>query len=365
MAQTKEECLVFLNEAREALDELSLLIDREGQLKQDEIRLEKALETEQKAVDDEVRQIVKLRRDEINASYDKEMDKAEERLKKMRGKRDKAKSEGVRKRIAKETAALEDENRDLRNQMKTLTKRNHAPWLCRTKLYYSLYFPRHLKEYGIFLLYVLICFLAVPCGAYLLIPERKPLYLAVIYLADVVVFGGIYIAVGNRTKLLHMETLREGRQILDQIYSNKRKINVITSTIRKDRSESLYDLEKYDDEISRLQHELDEVAAQKKDALNTFENVTKTILEDEIEHNHQNKMEQLEEEYQQVSAELKDAMQQVKTRQLFVTDHYGVHLGKEFLDPLKIAELCTIVQNGQAANVSEAIAVHKRQHQQV
>lgn len=364
MVQTKEECLAFLNEAREALDELSLLMDREEQMKQDELRLERALEGEQKAVSDEIRQTVKVRRDEINASYDKEIDKAQERLKKVRSKREKAKSAGIKERIANETAALEDENRDMRVQLKTLTKRGHAPWYCRTKLYYSLFFPRHLKEYGTLLLYVLVCFLAVPCGIYLLIPERKPLYLAVVYLADVVLFGGSYIAVGNRTKLLYTETLREGRQILDQIYGNNRKIKVITSTIRKDRNESLYNLEKYDDEISQLQQELNEVAAQKKDALNTFENVTKTILADEIEHNHQDTMEQLRKEYDQVRDELKDAMQQVKTRRLYVTDHYGVHLGKEFLDPLKIAELCTIVQNGQAVNVSEAIAAHKRQHQQ-
>lgn len=364
MVQTKEECLAFLNEAREALDELSLLIDREAQLKQDELRLEKTLEAERKTVSEEIKQTVKMRRDEINSSYDKEIDKAQERLKKVRGKREKAKTAGIKERIANETAAFEDENRDLQVQMKTLTKRGHAPWYCRTRLYYSLYFPRHLKEYGILLLYILICFLAVPCGSYLLIPEHKPLYLAGIYLADVLVFGGSYIFIGNHTKLLYMETLREGRQILDQIYANNRKISVITSTIRKDRNESLYNLEKYDDEISQLQQELNEVAAQKKDALNTFENVTKVILADEIEHNHQNTVDQLEEEYKQVNIELKDAVQQVKTRRLYVTDHYGVHLGNEFLDSLKIAELCTIVQNGQAVNVSEAIAAHKRLHQQ-
>ena len=57
---------------------------------------------------------------------------------------------------------------------------------------------------------------------------------------------------------------KEGRQILDQMHSNDKKIKVITGTIRKDRNESQYDLEKYDDEIARLTQELNEVAAKKK-----------------------------------------------------------------------------------------------------
>ena len=61
--------------------------------------------------------------------------------------------------------------------------------------------------------------------------------------------------IGNHTKLQYMEILREGRQILDQIHANDRKIQVITSTIRKDRNEAIYNLEKFDDEIARLQQE--------------------------------------------------------------------------------------------------------------
>ena len=41
MAQTIEECLAFLNGARDALDELSLLAEQEERLSQEEERLEK------------------------------------------------------------------------------------------------------------------------------------------------------------------------------------------------------------------------------------------------------------------------------------------------------------------------------------
>ena len=52
MAQTIEECLAFLNGARDALDELSLLAEQEERLSQEEERLEKSLETERKLMAD-------------------------------------------------------------------------------------------------------------------------------------------------------------------------------------------------------------------------------------------------------------------------------------------------------------------------
>lgn len=88
-------------------------------------------------------------------------------------------------------------------------------------------------------------------------------------------FGGLYILIGNWTKDRHLAALQEGRSIRSLIAANNRKIAVITSSIRRDRSEALYDLEKYDDEISQMEQDLEETAKKKKDALNTFENVTK------------------------------------------------------------------------------------------
>lgn len=363
MAQTTQECLDFLEKAREAVDELSVGVDRERQLEQDEYRLGRSLEAEQKLVADTIQQTVKKRREEINASYDGEIAKAQEQLKKARSQREKAKSQGVKERIAEETSELNAYNRELRARMKATFRQSHVPGFCRNRLYYSLYFPRWGKEFLVLLLYVAAVYLALPYGIYLLIPDRKPLYLVGIYVALIIVFGGIYMLVGNHTKMQYMEALREGRQILDLIHANNKKIHVITSTIRKDRSESLYNLEKYDDEIARLQQELSDVAAKKRDALNSFETVTKTILQDEIEHSHKEKLEQLQAEYGQVKGQLQDTQAEVKEKRLYITDHYGTYLGKEFLDHFKITELSSILRSGQAETVSEAIEVYKRQKQ--
>lgn len=364
MAQTREECLVFLNQARDALDELLLLEEQEKQLSQEEAQLEESLETEKRLVADTIQKTVKKRREEIRTTYEKEMSRVQGQLKKVRGKREKAKNEGVKDRIQEETAPLWEEIREVKMQLRALIRREHVPGYCQSLLYYGLYFPRRIKEYLMLFLYVILLFLAMPWGIYLLMPERKPLYLAVIYLLDILVIGGIYLAVGNRTKMMYREVLLEGRKYQDQILDNKKKIKRITSGIRKDRNESLYDLEKYDDEIARLQQEISDVAVKQKDALNAFETVTKNILADEIEHNHKEKLDQLQGEYQRVSGELRLVMQQVKEKRLAVTGSYGTYLGKDFMDSQKIAELAGIVRDGMASNVSEAISVYQARCQQ-
>ena len=196
----------------------------------------------------------------------------------------------------------------------------------------------------------------------MMLPQQKILYLVGIYAGVLLIPGGLYMTIGNHIKLQYMEILREGRQILDQIHANDRKIRVITSTIRKDRNEAIYDLEKFDDEIARLQQELNDVSAKKKDALHTFETVTKNILQDEIEHTYRERLDRLKSQFEEVQSQLHDTAARVKEGRLKVAEQYGSHLGREFLDPFKISDLSELVRQGRAASVSEAIEVYKSSH---
>lgn len=362
MPQTGEQCLAFLEKARDAVSELSVAEDSERQMEQDCQRLERELETEQKQMADAVQATVKKRRQEISASYDAEINKAQDLLKKARTKREKAKSQGVKERIADETSELQAYNKELRDRMKASFRRGHVPSFCRTRFYYSLYFPRWAKEFLILLLFMTVLFVGLPWGIYLMLPQQKVLYLVGIYAGVLLIPGGLYMTIGNHTKLQYMEVLREGRQILDQIHANDRKIRVITSTIRKDRNEAIYNLEKFDDEIARLQQELNDVSARKKDALHTFETVTKNILQDEIEHTYQERLDGLRGQFEDVQNQLRDTAVQVKEGRLKIAEKYGSHLGREFLDPFKISDLSELVRQGRASSVSEAIEVYKSNH---
>lgn len=354
MVPTREESIEFLKKAKEELEELQILKTNESGLAEKEDKLESLLNAEKRKLNDTIQTTIRSRREELRATYDKELEKLHDQLKKVRSRREKAKNQGMKERIEEETAVFIEENKNLTKQMSNLAKQKRLPLICRTNLYYSLYFPRHLKDFMVLLLFAALFFGALPCGIYLMLPQRRAVYLIGIYVALLLVVGGIYLFIGNRTKLLYMETLRECRAILDHKFENNRKIKRITKEIKRDRNESHYDLGKFDDEISRLQQEQQEVSAKEKDALDTYENVTKTILTDEIENSFREKLEQLERDHNQAEEELKAARLELKEKNLLISDRYGAHLGREFMDPAKVARLCLLIQDGNASTVNEA-----------
>lgn len=349
----------FLAEARDAVYRLNCDQNTASQLAAQEDKQKKELEAAKNAVADSISQTIKKRLGEINSSYDKEIGKGQDRLKKARAKREKAKNKGMKERIAEETSELREHNRELKVQMRTLFQKERVPAVCNTNFYYALYYPRGLKEFGILLLTLLICFLAVPCGIYFAIPQRKIAYLIAVYFADVLVFGGLYVMVGNRTKMRFQDALKKGRAIRNTLRANGKKIKIITRTIMKDGDEDLYDLEKYDDEIACAEQELEEITSKKKDALSTFENVTKNIISDEIAGSYKAKLDSLEQELEETARSLRKLETQIKEQNIHITDTYGPYLGKEFLEPDKISELSRLIQSGTASNITEAIEFYK------
>lgn len=360
MGQVITDYVRFLADARDAVYRLNCDQNAAGRLADEEERQEQELEAEGRAVADTVNQTIKKRLDEINSSYDREIAKGQDRLKKARAKREKAKNQGMKERIAEETSELREQNRDLKVQMRTLFQKERVPAFCSSTFYYSLYYPRGLKEIMLFIMTFVFFFLAIPCGIYfLLIPERQMWYLAAVYFLDVLVFGGLYVTVGNQTRLRHQDALKRGRAIRNALRANRKKIKVITHSIQKDGDEDIYDLEKFDDEIACVEQELAEMTSKKKDALNTFENVTRNIISDEIIAGSKARLDGLKETLEETSRALRKLETDIKEQNIHITDTYGPYLGKEFLEPDKLSELSRIIQGGRASNITEAIRVYR------
>ena len=349
----------FLADARDAVYRLNNDQATAKQLKEQGERQEKELTAAKKVVTDSVNQTKKKRPRDIESLYDKEIAKGQERLKKARTQREKAKNKGMKERIAEETSVLREHNRDLQVQMKTMFQKDKVPAFCRTTFYYSLYYARGLKERLIGFITFLICFLVLPCGIYFLLPDRKIWYLVLVYFADIIIFGGLYVTIGNRSRSRYHDALKQGREIRNLLNSNEKKIKVITHSIEKDGSEDIYDLEKYDDEIACAQQELSDIAAKKKDAISSFENVTKNIIADEIEGSHKAEIEEKEQKLKEVNNNLAELENSIRQQNIYITDTYGPYLGKEYLDTDKLMELSRIIQAGTASNITEAIELDK------
>jgi len=157
VAQAITDYVKFLADARDAVYRVNCDSRTARQLEAEESQKEKELASLKKEVADTISRTVKARRDEIESGYDREIAKGQDRLKKARAKREKAKDKGVKERIAEETSQLRDHNRDLKIQLKTMFKKDRVPAFVNTTFFYALYYPRGMKEFGIGFLTFLIC----------------------------------------------------------------------------------------------------------------------------------------------------------------------------------------------------------------
>ena len=359
MAREIQDNVGFLQEAKAALAELEAEKGKSSRLQAEEKRLTKTLAAEKKSVEDEITSTIHKRKDEITVSYDREISKTQDKLKKARARREKAKNQGAKERISNETAQLREENRQLKLQNSTAFHQNGIPAVCNTKFYYSLFFTKGIKEVLIFLLTFLIAFLILPCGIYLLIPNHKPWLLIVIYVVAIVLLFGLYILINNKTKVNHLEIMKDARKNRDMIEANKRKIRVIIKAIEKDKNESIYNLGKYDKEISKIEGELQDIAERKKEALRVFEKKTQEELEKEIFENNRAKLENLAVQLNQVTAANREVGNSVQRKSIAFTDNYGPYIGQEFMSQERLDKLIDILNQGLASSITEAQQIYK------
>ena len=112
-----------------------------------------------------------------------------------------------------------------------------------------------------------------------------------------------------------------------------------------------------------MEQELSEITTRKKDALNTFESVTKNIISDEIAASHKSHLDDLKQALEDTSLALRNLENSIKEQNIRITDTFGPYLGKELLEPDRLSELSRIIQSGTASNITEAITAYNEAKQ--
>lgn len=355
-----------LNEIKENLLELHGYQTKFDALLSEEDNLEKDIRNLEKSISEEIADTTKNRRQEIESTFDKQSDKTLTRIKRTREKREKRKSSKISERIDAETLSLREENNQLSLETKTILKQKHVPAWCNTKLYYALYFPKGFMDILFIILALFLTLFVIPCGVYFyLLPVERIFYLILIYIITVICFGGLFLLVYNRTKERHRETLVQVKGLRDRIRINKKKMGVIKRSILKDNDESTYGLENFDEELSRLNKEAEDIAEQKKEALLLFDNTTSQVIAGEIRGRFDEKLSSLKAEYEKKSAEIAKTGEKIKALTIKTARDYEPFIGKDLMSLERLDSLINIIQAGNAANISEAIKFYKQNTDQV
>ena len=163
----------------------------------------------------------------------------------------------------------------------------------------------------------------------------------------------------NKIKIKHYDTLLDGRHIRDEIAANKRQMKAIRNKINKDKDDSQYGLDKYDDKLTELENELSAISAEKQEAMTVFENETKQVLTNEINDRRLGHLEDMKSRLDALEESMSVLDEDIQNSLLGVANNYAAILGKEFCTPDKVADLISLMEDGTAETVSEAIAAYR------
>lgn len=359
----------FLIEAREEVktrDELGAEVNK---LKTEFKKLSKNISQEEKSISDEITSTIKKRKKEIEDTYDDRIDDNRSKKKKVASKKDKKKNERVNERIEDETKHISQSTKELQTELKTLFKKDKVPGFCATKFYYSLFAPKGFDEILTLLISYVIYFAGIPAAVTfamkMLVFDKNEKFANIAFwcavCAAVVLIAliGIFFLIWNFTKNKHKEAILEGRAILNSIKDNKHEADKIKSSISKDKDESQYNLEAFDEKLKTLDEEADAIAKEKQEAIKEFEKETKQIITDEINNRRLPNLEKMKNEKEELEDRLNDKEKEYSDKVVEISKKYASFIGEDLCKQDKLTDLIALMEDGQAATVSEAISLYK------
>lgn len=358
----------YLIQIRDEVVQCNQLEQHLKQLNDKQDKLRKAVSQEEKSIHDEITTTIKKRKNEIEKTYDDQLDAGRKKIKKAQDEKNKEKLERVGQRVNEETADVKEHTRQLKTELATLFKKNHVPSFCRSELYYILFMPKGFKEILVLIIFILIGLAGIPYGSYRLFSDvifagkkfaEAPYFMAIVVALSLLIVLGIYFLVFNLTKVRHRDVIAEGRKIRNQMVANDKNIQAIKNAINKDKDESQYELGEFDVRIEKLQGELDAVAQQKQNALTEFEQQTKQVITDEINGRRQGKVEELKQQCEATGEEQGQTEASLKAASLKIADSYAKYFGKNICKEETLNDIINIMQTEQIDTISEGIAIYK------
>lgn len=333
-------------------------------------KLSKNIVSEEKSIADEIAVTIKKRKQEISATYDGRLDDNRARKKKVENKRGKKKNQRMNARIEDETKHIRQSNRELEVELKTLLKKNKVPSFCSSKLYFLMFNPRGFGEMLGMFISMLVYLAGVPALAAILVNKlflenKKDVNTAfwiVLTVAIVVILQLIiYFAIFNATKVKHADVLKQARSIKDKMKANDKQADAIKHSINKDKDESAYNLDAYDEKIANLEDEADNISDEKKEALKVFEEETKQLIIDEINGRRLQTLEDMKAEKKSLDEKITKGEKKYSEKVLQITNQYASFIGEDMCKEDKLNDLIAIMADEQAETVAEAINVYKGQ----
>ena len=344
------------------IEDLNTQLHRE---RNEEKKQKKALVQQEKSKNDEIAATVKKRKAEIQAVYDEEINTLQEQLKKIENERESCKTKQQNKRYEEETKQMRQNVEECRENIKSMLKQHHISRICRSEVYYRLFFPKG-TDYITLLAWIAVSMLLIPTvlcklSAMTFLKENtlQKLFFVMIFLLCISLVVSLYLWIANRTKVRYEEPLKYCRDQMQNIRKLHKSMRKIHKNIRKDKDESDYDLAPFDEKLQAIRQEMNTITEKKITAVKEFTDQKQAVIEQEISKNYEPQMQQISQNITKTQEKQESILQESQNLKLDISQNYETYLGKNNVKIEQLEILIEIMQEEKIATVGEAIAAYE------
>lgn len=350
--------LMFIEETRVILDQLDECRKEKSRLQGEVKQLEKAAASLDKSISDAINTAQRRRKEDIAAGYDEQLGVCQNQIKDCRAERAKARADAVAEKIQRENSHLEHENTEIDQQITQLYEENSVKSVFKKHWLVILFYPKRIQDWlfvsaaAIALLFVVPLFLILGM-------QNQPLTLAcTLFVYLCCVFSG-YLYVLHRFMFTHQQVHLQAEELKARLKDNTKTMNNTAANIRKSQDETGYNLGGFDDRIAEIETQMRTILAERKAALDHFEEVIRQEVTEEIIEVNAEQKNELTSQLEEAKKQLADRTQELEKLESEVTNTYEARLGKDLMYRQKLAGLESFCRENPELGLEQAIDCYR------
>lgn len=324
-----------------------------GELKQSE----KAYSSMEKSVAEGITTALKKKKEEIAATYDRELSQYQDQIDVCKTERAKAKANAIAQRIQVETAPLNQQNQQLEAQIELKFKENKVPVVCKKRAISMLFFPKNSRDWTIDILVGVGLIFFIPLFFSLAISNR--LVLAFTFFVYVGALFTVYLYLLHKYMLKFAGVNEEVEELRKQIRINNKNKQLMTNRIKKSQDETGYNLGSFDDKITGIQQVMQNTVEKRQEALENFESEIRHQITADITAANKDELLGLQQEFESKRQELSDKKEEIEQIEKQLKEEYEPVFGKDLLYKQRLNKFDSFCQENADLSLEEALTQYR------
>lgn len=351
------ELIKTVNRAKQLLNDLDETEKDKTRLTGELKQSEKAYSSMEKSVAEGITTALKKKKEEIAATYDRELSQYQDQIDVCKTERAKAKANAIAQRIQVETAPLNQQNQQLEAQIELKFKENKVPVVCKKRAISMLFFPKNSRDWTIDILVSVGLIFFIPLFFSLAISNR--LVLAFTFFVYVGALFTVYLYLLHKYMLKFAGVNEEVEELRKQIRINNKNKQLMTNRIKKSQDETGYNLGSFDDKITGIQQVMQNTVEKRQEALENFESEIRHQITADITAANKDELLGLQQEFESKRQELSDKKEEIEQIEKQLKEEYEPVFGKDLLYKQRLNKFDSFCQENADLSLEEALTQYR------